>query len=321
MLLMARLGIVRWLLCSTFAASLHAADPPLPFAWHSNDVVGFVGGSDVASARNSGHLEALLAVKWPGLRFRNFGWEGDTVFAQPRDVGFPATVEHVKRAGVKVVFLQFGRAEALNANTSITNFYVAYEKLALAYAHVVSNVVLVTPVPFERSTPPLPDLSARNRRLEEFVKAVQALGAHHHWFVANMFVNPLGHLTSTQLTSDGLQFTPRGEALIAEEFDRIMGFRNDTMKSGALQGDGSWSNSNWERLRQLVLEKNRLWFNYWRPQNWAFLGGDRISQPSSHDYRDPKVRWFPAEMEKYVPLIREKEVEIERAAALLRESK
>ena len=67
-----------------------------------------------------------------------------------------------------------------------------------------------------------------------------------------------------------------------------------------------------------MLEKNRLWFNYSRPQNWAFLGGDRTSQPSSRDYRNPSIRWFPTEMEKYVPLIRTKEVEIEAAAAALR---
>jgi hypothetical protein len=66
------------------------------------------------------------------------------------------------------------------------------------------------------------------------------------------------------------------------------------------------------------MEKNQLWFNYWRPQNWAFLGGDRITQPSSRDHRDPKVRWFPAEMEKYRPLIQAKEMEMENIAAQVR---
>src|SRR5436190_16397487 len=77
----------------------------------TNDVVAFVGGSDVAAAQFTGHLETLLTVKFPGTRFRNFGWEGDTVFAQRRDVGFPPILEHLKRAGVTVVYLEFGRAE------------------------------------------------------------------------------------------------------------------------------------------------------------------------------------------------------------------
>src|SRR2546423_13216269 len=92
-------------------ARVNAYDLP-PFTLQTNDVVAFVGGADVAAAQFSGHLEALLAVKFPGARFRNFGWEGDTVFTQPRDLGFPSLVEHLKRAGVSVIFLQFGRAEA-----------------------------------------------------------------------------------------------------------------------------------------------------------------------------------------------------------------
>jgi hypothetical protein len=63
-------------------------------------------------------------------------------------------------------------------------------------------------------------------------------------------------------------------------------------------------------LRQLIREKSRLWFNYYRPQNWAFLAGDRINQPSSRDHLNQEKRWFPAEMEEYLPLISAKEREI-----------
>ena len=75
---------------------------PVPFAGRQftlerHDVVAFLGGADVAVAQHTGHLEALLAAKFHGLdaRFRNFGWEGDTVYAQPRDVGFPPLRAHL----------------------------------------------------------------------------------------------------------------------------------------------------------------------------------------------------------------------------------
>ncbi|HMO66627.1 MAG TPA: hypothetical protein PKE47_15630, partial [Verrucomicrobiota bacterium] len=70
--------------------------------------------------------------------------------------------------------------------------------------------------------------------------------------------------------------------------------------------------------RQAVIAKNRLWHGYWRPANWAFLWGDRTEQPSSRDHRDRSVRWFPAEMEEFVPLIREAEARIESLAAQVR---
>lgn len=64
------------------------------------------------------------------------------------------------------------------------------------------------------------------------------------------------------------------------------------------------------QLRDLIAAKNRLWFHYYRPQNWAFLAGDRTNQPSSRDHLDPSKRWFPEELEKFVPLIEAKDAEI-----------
>ena len=69
-----------------------------------------------------------------------------------------------------------------------------------------------------------------------------------------------------------------------------------------------------ERLRQVIQAKNRLWFDYWRPMNWAFLHGDRTEQPSSRDHRDPKIRWFPDEMKRFLPLINQLEDEITQSA-------
>jgi hypothetical protein len=290
-----------------------------PFALRTNDVVAFIGGSDVAAAQFTGHLETLLAIKFLGARFRNFGWEGDTVFAQPRDVGFSPLPEHFKRAGVTVLFLEFGRAEALDGKDGVTNFFAAYEKLVTQCMRQSPRIVLVTPPPFEKADEPLPDLSKRNRELAFRANAVRTLAQRHSFPVVDLFsefggVNHIG----PRLTDNGLQLTPRGHALIAAAFARQLGFAELAAKAGDVKPDGAWANAPFENLRRSVIKKNKLWFNYWRPQNWAFLGGDRVSQPSSHDHRDPKVRWFPAEMEKYVPLIREKEVEMERIAAELR---
>jgi hypothetical protein len=63
-------------------------------------------------------------------------------------------------------------------------------------------------------------------------------------------------------------------------------------------------------IRDLIAAKNRLWFHYYRPQNWAFLAGDRTNQPSSRDHLDPSKRWFPEELERFVPLIDAKDAEI-----------
>jgi hypothetical protein len=104
---------------------------------------------------------------------------------------------------------------------------------------------------------------------------------------------------------------------MAREITRQLGLGQVTKHIDADRADGMLKPDSAERLRQAIQAKNRLWFNYWRPMNWAFLHGDRIEQPSSRDYRDPKIRWFPAEMEKFMPLIEAKEKEIAGLAAAI----
>ena len=273
----------------------------------SSDVVAFIGGADVAAAQFTGHLESLLARDFPGTRFRNFGWEGDTVFAQPRDYNFPPLKEHLKKAQVSVAILQFGRTEALGDERS--DFKAAYLKVLSEIQEAVPKVILVTPIHFEKGIEPLPDLSKRNSRVREISEMIREIGKEKNLPVVDLF-HAL-EKQSDRFTEDGLQLTPYGHSIVARAFVDASGIKS----SDSATVDGKWQNAKLEQLRQAVIGKNRLWFNYWRPQNWAFLGGDRTEQPSSRDHRDPKVRWFPQEMEKYPPLIADKEQEIASLAS------
>ena len=314
---LARYWCALWLVLGTIFSCRGLAATDLQL--QTNDVVAFVGGSDVAAAQFTGHLESLLAVKFPGTRFSNFGWEGDTVFAQRRDVGFPPLGEHLKRAGVTVVFLEFGRAEALDGRNSGSNFVAAYEKFIGEVSKQAPRIVIITPPPFETGSELLPDLSSNNSRLAAFVEALRTLAQQRDFPLIDLF-GAFGGAKHREprLTEDGFQLTSRGHALLAAALAQQLKMGDIAGRAGAIDPQGIWSNQDFEKLRQTVIEKNKLWFNYWRPQNWAFLGGDRTTQPSSRDHRDPKVRWFPAEIEKYVPLIAAKEAEMTQVAATIR---
>jgi hypothetical protein len=300
-----------------------AARAPFPegrFELETGDVIAFLGGGDVDAAQHTGHLEALLTSRYRDLapRFRNFGWEGDTVQARPRDFGFPPLAEHLRRASATVIVLQFGRGEALGDSADPAGFTRNYEKLLDECARQTPRLVLVTPPPLESAGGLLPDLSARNPALARYAEAVRALAAKRRLPVVDLFaeLNGVAH-REPRLTSDGLQLTPRGQGLVAAAFARQLGFGRVAKAAGEPAESGAWPDPAYERLRQAIAAKNRLWFNYWRPQNWAFLGGDRTEQPSSRDHRNPSVRWFPAEMEKFLPLIQAREHEIADLANLL----
>ena len=311
-------AVIAWLVWCALVSRLWAADERA-FNLGTNDVVAFVGGTDVATARLTGHLETLLAVKFPGARFRNLGWEGDTVFAQPRDAGFPPLADQLKRTGATVIFLQFGRAESLDGRKTVADFSAAYDRLLAGCLKQTPRLVLVTPAPFEKGEAPLPNLSLHNPALAVHAQAIREIAGRRELPLVDLF-GELGGANHQQprLTEHGLELTPRGQAFVAAIFARQLGFGDVAARAGGVSALGVWPKPDFESVRAVVLEKNRLWFNYWRPQNWAFLGGDRMSQPSSRDHRDPKVRWFPAEMEKYLPLIAEKEREMETKAMAIR---
>lgn len=287
------------------------------FSLEHGDVVAFLGGTDVAAAQHTGHLETLLTAKYRDskIRFRNFGWEGDTVFAQPRDIGFPTLKMHMEREQISVVILQFGRMESLGGRDGLPGFIAAYETFLDECAQQTPRLLLVTPPPFEKSSSPSPDIAARNFDLAEYAKAIRKIARRRGLPLVDLFGEFYGR--NERLTGDGLQFTTRGQAILARSFVRELGFGKIADRAGELDGNGSWLNADFENLHRTILEKNKLWFNYWRPQNWAFLGGDRINQPSSWDHRDLNLRWFPQEMKKFIPLIEEREREINELAKKL----
>ena len=93
-------------------------------------------------------------------------------------------------------------------------------------------------------------------------------------------------------TRDGLHPTEAGHAARAGAVARALGRDERPVPTD---------------LRRSIREKNRLWFDFWRPMNWAFLEGDRDEQPFSRDPRDNRVRGLAIEMQDFLPLIRKLE--------------
>lgn len=277
----------------------------------------FLGGANVVARQAAGQLEALLTARNPGLRlrFRSLAWEGDTVFAQPRGVNFPTIVRQLRDARATLVFLEYGQAEALAGQPDTAAFAAAYGRMLDAVSAVTPRVVLVLPPRFESAPPPLPDLGLRNEALRRRVDVIAKIGAERRLRIVDLFNAP-PTAPARRLTDDGWHFSDTGHAAIARRFA-------EQLDPGALAGaaatddEGRFIASEWETLRREIVGKNELWREKSRPMNWAFLGGDRTEQPSSHDHRNPAVRWFPAEMERFDPLIEQAERRIEAIAAAL----
>lgn len=304
-----KLLLALFLVCSPV---LRAAEPFLK----PNDVIALVGGEDMVAAAEYGYLELLLQRALPEhrLKVRSLAWEGDTVFEQPRDLNYPSLEAQLDEIGATVVIMQFGQMESLAGTSKLPEFIKAYEKLIeRVSAGGKRRVALLTPMMFDaRSTTAAAKVTKGNNEsrglyaaaVEELAKKPNALFID--WLQVDLQEVFTGGTEwpqtreSVHLSSTGLSNQARGVANAL-----LFG---DVRNLKRYPGSGA-------DLAELVRAKNRLWFHYYRPQNWAFLAGDRTEQPSSRDHKDPSKRWFPEEMKQWLPLIEAKEKEIWALAA------
>jgi hypothetical protein len=288
----------------------HAKTPfPGKFELLPNDVVAFTGGENARVGLELGYLETLLALRSAGrsVRFRNMAWEGDTVREQYRPVNFGPWSDQLRRVGASVVFAQFGQLESLEGKDGIERFIAAYEALLDQFARVTRRIVLVSPTPFGRVSPPQPDLSARNDDLSRYVDAIRALAAKRGYLFVDLSTRSLAGAAATR---DGLHLSTSGQWIAARETLRQLEVAG-LSELDEPDARGAFKSESIESLRSAIGLKNALWNNSWRPTNWSFLNGDRMEQPSSRDHLDRRVRWFPVEIQQYPAMLRREEEKID----------
>lgn len=278
-------------LAALVAVSSVRADEPF---LKPNDVIALVGGEDMVAAGEFSTLEANLQRAFPGyhLKVRSLAWEGDTVFEQPRMLNYPPLERQLDEIGATVVVMQFGQMESLGGEARLPAFAAAYETLIRRVGgESKRRIVLVEPTPIVAGNE-----GQESKRVRAYAEAVVNLAKRDPGI---RFVS-LSNLGEAELTHrDGRHLNPLGQSGFATAIASSMGatpWEGERVSSGA--------------LTKLISAKNRLWDRYRRPQNWAFLAGDRTTQASSRDHRDPNKRWFPEEMKEFVPLIEAKDREI-----------
>ncbi len=278
-----------------------AAANPVGLELNPGEVVAFVGSANLERSR----FHPALQTAWMGLgkdrrpaRVRNLAWEGDTVFEQWRDVNYPSLAAQLDEVGATVVLVQFGQMEALEGEHGLERFLAAYGKLLDTLGKTGRRLVLVTPTPFEvPEQKTFADRSSMNGVLGHYVAGIRDLAGRRHLPLVDLYTPFLA--SPRRLTGNGVHWTGAGQEAVAAEVFRQLGLGSVSAPPALLTA--------------AVRELERLWFDYWRPMNWAFLGGDRVSVAFSHDWKDTSKRLFPEEMRAFEGILAEAEANIARA--------
>jgi mono/diheme cytochrome c family protein/glucose/arabinose dehydrogenase len=239
------------------------------FTLDANEVVVLTGQTNLVREQKCGDLESLLASAFAKQqpRFRSMAWEGDTVYEQWRDLNFGSWKSQLDATGASVIVMQFGQIESFDGRARIPEFMSAYHRLLDQFASRTARLVLISPMPFEKPTAShAPDLTLRNDDVAAYANAVRELARQRNVIYVDLFT-PLSERNSSQprLTDNGLHLNEEGLRVVAH------------LVAGQL-GVSTSEGDDLSALRTAIVEKNRQWFDCWRPANWSFVYGDRVTQ-------------------------------------------
>ncbi len=262
------------------------------FTLQPNDHISIIGNTLAERMQYDGWLETMLQARFPKhqLVLRNLGFSGDEVGTRLRSKNFGTPDEWLsglakpiggyednRFAGTEtkadVVFAFFGYNESYAGQAGLEAFK---KELAGWITHTLAQkyngrsaprVVLFSPIAHEDlGTPDLPDGKENNQRLALYTKAMAEVARAGNVTFVDLFT-PSAKLYAeikAPLTMQGIHLNGEGNRQIAQVIDRAL-FGDSPKHQEALL----------TKLRQAVVDKDRLWFQRYRTTDGYATFGDR----------------------------------------------
>jgi putative heme-binding domain-containing protein len=243
------------------------------FELKDKDRVVFLGSEFTEQDIKHNYFEAALTARWPERRiiFRNLGWAGDRPNAVARgyfggaEEGYRRLIEELNRLQPTVIFVFYGENSAYGSDPALATFESQMKTLLGDLRKHTSRIVLVSPRPAEKLPDPLPEPKQTNQNRQAVATMLRKLATENGFRYLDLFEPMRTVLAETEkpLTTDTIRFTDTGYALAADAM--LEGLQ---VRSMSPQGRDA-------RLRELIAEKNELYFHRYRPQNETYLRGFR----------------------------------------------
>jgi len=244
------------------------------FELREGDRVVLLGDTLIEREQESSWLETIFYRDFSDRHFivRNLGWSADTPtgksrarfdFAE-RDKGFERLTNQVAEVKPTVVFLAYGMANSFAGETGLPKFKADLNR---AIDSIQQNskekirFVLLSPIRHLKMSAPLPDPAKHNTQLAIYAKAIREIAEQRSFPFVDLFDwKPSGK--AREISDNGIHLTAAGYHLFADEIAKQLGWKTRGSKFD-------------EDLRQIIVRKNNLFFDRWRPQNETYLFGFR----------------------------------------------
>ena len=251
----------------------------LPLKLENGDRIAFIGNTLFDRAQNFGWFESYLYSAHPeaDLVIRNFSWSADEVDLQPRPDNFATVKQHLTREKVDVVFAAFGYNESFAGEGAVDSFkarlttWLIDLKTSAFNGQSGPRIVLVSPIANE-NLENIPAADLNNERLAVYVKAMKEVAVEQKVGFADVFGSTRAAMDSddSSLTINGAHLNDEGYHVFADSlFSEVF--------------DSSPPDPN-EKLREIVVDKNKQFFRRYRPLNTFYYTGGRSEQYGYLDF-------------------------------------
>lgn len=265
------------LLCFIFLRALAFAQSGR-FEIHDNDRIALVGDTFVEREQQYGWLETSLYSRFSDRHFtvRNLGWSADTPIGESRasfdfadaNKGFERLMANIDDVKPTLVFIDYGMACSFDGDAGLPKFRKDLEHLMQSIQDKSTNsvrFVLLSPIHHFKLPAPLPDPTAHNKQLRDYTEAIRDIAAKRGVPFVDLFQwSP--RASTREITDNGIHLTSAGYELVANEIARQLKFPD--VRPKAIKPYK-------QQLRDIIVQKNKLYFDRWRPQNETYLLGFR----------------------------------------------
>jgi glucose/arabinose dehydrogenase/lysophospholipase L1-like esterase len=262
------------------------------FTLQPNDHISIIGNTLAERMQYDGWLETMIQARFPKhqLVFRNLGFSGDEIGTRLRSKNFGTPDEWLsglaqpiggyednRFAGTEtkadVVFAFFGYNESYAGQAGLEAFK---KELADWISHTLAQkyngrsaprVVVFSPIAHEDlGNPDLPDGKENNQRLALYTKAMAEVARAGNVTFVDLFTpsTKLYAEIKAPLTIQGIHLNGEGNRQIAQVIDRTLFGESAKYQESLLT-----------KLRQAVVDKDRLWFQRYRTTDGYATFGDR----------------------------------------------
>jgi lysophospholipase L1-like esterase len=246
-----------------------------PFAFKGGDRVVMLGGTFIERAQRYGWIETQLQLASPNkqISFRNLGWSADTVWAQSRgifdapSVGYARMIKQVRELKPTVILMHYGTNEAFKGDAGLDLFLEQYERLINDVSTTNAEIVLLSPIAQIKMPAPLPDPTRVNKLTARYSAALKDFAKAQDLKFVDLWTE------HAKISETGQRFSDNGIHLNANGYQ----FTASVLVKGLLGNAPSTSIPGPEltKINEQTIDKNRMYFYRWRPQNVTYLFGFR----------------------------------------------